>query len=165
MLGFFTSDARSDALLADLALRLAADGLRLAGAVQVNAERAAGPCDMDLVVLGPGQRVRISQSLGPGSTGCRLDPGGLETAVALAEQALAGANLVLVNKFGKQEAEGRGFRSLIGRALAEGVPVLTAVSPGNRAAFAAFADGLAEELPPDPEALARWCRRSVALRV
>lgn len=160
MLAYFTTEERglSDRLLAALADRLRARGLRLAGAVQVNVDRPGSHrCDMDLHVLTGSDVVRISQNLGRESRGCRLDPGGLERAVGLVAAALdARPDLLIVNKFGKQEAEGRGFRPLIGEALAREVPVLTAVSASNRAAFLDFCDGFAEELPPDPAALEAW---------
>ena len=166
MLAFFTSEGRgaTDRLLADLAGRLEAEGVRLAGTVQINLERADDPrCDMELRILGTDETVRISQNLGRGARGCRLDTDGLERAVALAEQGLRQpADLVIVNKFGKHEAEGRGFRPLIAQALAEEVPVLTAVNRSNLEAFLAFTGGIAEELPAEPEPLIAWCRRAIA---
>lgn len=52
--------------MAALARRLAAQGLRLAGAVQTNLNRRADcACDMELTVLGTDAApIRISQSLG-----------------------------------------------------------------------------------------------------
>jgi nucleoside-triphosphatase THEP1 len=166
MLAFFTSEGRgaADRVLAELAGLLEAEGLRLAGAVQVNLERTDQPrCDMELRILGTEETVRISQDLGRGSRGCRLDPDGLERAVGLAERGLdARADLVFVNKFGKHEAEGRGFRPLIAQALADDIPVLTAVNRSNLEAFLAFTDGIAEELPPELAPLLAWCRRATA---
>lgn len=148
-----------DRLLAEVAERLAARGWPLAGVVQINTDRGGeGPCDMDLSVLGRGARVRISQSLGSGSSGCRLDPDGLETAVGLVAATLEQApRLLILNKFGKAEIEGRGFRPLIGEALAAGIPVLTGVKPLNLEGFRAFAGGLETALDGDVEAVLRWC--------
>jgi len=150
-----------DRLIGAVAGVLLAEGWRLAGVVQSYTEVAPGrACLMDLTVLGTGEMVRISQDLGAGSKGCRLDPAGLEMAVGLVERGLkAGPRLLIVNKFGKQEAEGRGFRPLIGRALAEGVPVLTTVSGKNLAAFEGFAEGLGERLVPEEGVVLGWCRR------
>lgn len=67
------------------------------------------------------------------------------------------ASLLIVNKFGKQEAEGGGFREVIGRAMIVGIPVLTTVSQGNLAAFLSFADGLARAVAPDADAAVAWC--------
>ncbi|MCK0166096.1 DUF2478 domain-containing protein [Jannaschia sp. S6380] len=147
-----------DPLLHDLARRAMDAGLRVAGIVQVNSDSpGCARCDMDAIVLPDGPVIRISQSLGPNARGCRLDAAGLEAAVAAAEARLAaGADLLVVNKFGKQEAGGRGFRPVIATALAEGVDVIVGVNTLNMQALLDFAGGIAVQLPPDAERLARW---------
>lgn len=150
--------------MAALARTLAAQGLRLAGAVQTNLNRGADcACDMELTVLGTDAApIRISQSLGAGSQGCRLDADALERAAALAASRLEGADLALVNKFGKQEAAGRGFRDFVAAALAEEVPVLIAVAPQLLPAFAEFAGDYA--MPLTWAEAEGWChaRRAAA---
>lgn len=169
MLGYVMAEGRgvADRLLADLAVDLAAQGWLLAGVVQLNIEsRPDRLCDMELHVLGQDHQVRISQDLGPQSRGCRLDPSGLEQAVGLVEAALdARPALLIVNKFGKSEVEGRGFRHVIGRALAEDVPVLTSVSRHNLEGFLAYSSGLAEVVAPDPAQLREWCDATCAARL
>ncbi len=169
MLGYVMAEGRgvADRLLADLAVDLAAQGWPLAGVVQLNIERRPDRlCDMELHVLGQDHLVRISQDLGPQSRGCRLDPSGLEQAVGLVEAALdAHPALLIVNKFGKSEVEGRGFRNVIGRALAEDVPVLTAVSRANLNGFLAYSGGLAEAVAPDRARLREWCDATCAARL
>lgn len=161
MLGYVIGAERGavDDLLASVAALLVARGWPLAGVVQINSETGgATHCDMDLQVLTRDTRVRISQRLGPLSRGCRLDPQGLEEAVGLVEHALdQGPRLLIINKFGKAELEGRGFRPVIGRALASGVPVLTAVNQTNLAGFEAFSDGMGTALPPQPGPVIDWC--------
>jgi hypothetical protein len=153
----------TDLLMQRLAALARARGLRAAGIVQINTERPdAGPCDMDVKVLPAGPVIRISQGLGPGARGCRLDPSALEQAVGLVANDLGnGADCLIVNKFGKHEAEGRGFRPVIAEALAAGLPVLVGLNALNREAFLAFASGAAEELPPDADSLRVWLERSV----
>lgn len=148
----------SDALFHDVAMTLKARGWRLAGAVQVNTDRGPdAPCDMDVLVLPDGPMVRISQSLGPGSRGCRLDVPALEQAVGLAKAQVAeGVDLMIINKFGKHEADGRGFRELIGEAAAAGIPVIVGLNETNRPAFEAFTGGAAEALPADRQAILDW---------
>ena len=148
----------TDLILFRLARRLAARGLRCCGTVQINTERAdAGPCDMDVKVLPDGRFLRISQDLGRDSRGCRLDPQSLETAVGLVSTSLSeDADVLIVNKFGKHEAEGRGFREVIAEALARGIPVLVGLNGLNLPAFEGFAGGLAVPLPPEEEALSAW---------
>lgn len=148
----------TDLLLAGLAARLAGNGLRVAGVVQINSDCGPDrPCDMDVRVLPHGPDLRISQSLGRGSRGCRLDPEALETAVGHVLASLnSPVDLLLVNKFGKHESEGRGFRPVIAEAAALGIPVLVGLNAANRAAFLDFAGDLAVELPADESALAEW---------
>lgn len=148
----------TDLVLEGLAADLAARGLRCCGTVQINTARAdAGPCDMDVRVLPGGPVLRISQDLGPSSRGCRLDPAALETAAGLVAARLSsGAELLIINKFGKHEAEGRGFREVIAQAVAMDVPVLVGLNPQNCAAFESFAGGMAIRLPPERAALRDW---------
>lgn len=166
MLGYISAEGRGagDRLLADLAQVLLARGVSVAGVVQINREtRPDRHCDMDLMVLGHDHQVRISQELGPLARGCRLDPHGLETAVGLVMADLGRTPaLVIVNKFGKSEAEGRGFRMVLAEAMLAGIPVLTAVSSGNLAAFLDFAGDLAEPLAPEPKLLLDWCLHQTA---
>ena len=137
----------TDRLLASVAARLQGQGVALAGAVQFNLD-CGDECEMEVQVLPDGPGIGISQSLGPGSQGCRLDAGALEAAVAEVAARMAGARLLIVNKFGKHEAEGRGFRALIGSALEGGMPVLIGVNAMNMQAFQAFAGEMAEPLVP-----------------
>lgn len=162
MLGWFSLDddaspGEADRILARLSVRLADSGLRVVGAVQENTDLGADcACDMDVLVIGEEDApIRISQSLGTGSSGCRLDPGALELAAARVAARLAGAELLILPKFGRQEAVGRGFRSVIAQAVADGIPVLLHVPPEQRAAFAEFCGDMGQQLAADR--LADWC--------
>jgi glycosyltransferase involved in cell wall biosynthesis len=125
--------------------------------VQTNTERAgAHDCDMDLRILGGGPVLRINQRLGEGSRGCRLDPGALEAAVAEVALRMEGAEALVLNKFGKHESEGRGFRLLIAEALAAGLTVVLGVNRMNLEAFRAFTGGAGEEIAATPEAVAAF---------
>ncbi|MEQ8903471.1 MAG: DUF2478 domain-containing protein [Roseovarius sp.] len=149
-----------DRLLATVVERLHAEGLRIAGAVRAVAPGAeAGHCDSALRLLPEGPVVDITQNLGTGSAACRMDSGALELAVAGATERLKtqGADLVVVNKFGISEAEGRGFRTLIAEALGRHLPVLIGVSDVHREAFDRFAGGMAVALPADEDAVLAWC--------
>jgi len=155
-----TTPGLTDRVLADVAARLMAEGRRVAGVVPEATGRVAGhPCDMDLRVLPDGPLICISQNLGAASRGCRLDSAALEEAVSGVESRLTPQpDILILNKFGKHEAQGRGFRGLIGEMLAQGIPVLTAVNNLTRPAFDDFAGGLATQLPADCAAALDWCR-------
>ena len=147
-----------DRLLWEFADSLQARGFSLAGVVQTNSDRPGSHhCDMDVRVLPSGPMIRISQVLGEESRGCRLNPAALEEAVALAEAGLERSpDLLIINKFGKHEAEGRGFRPLIAEALARDIPVLLGVNALNSQAFEEFSGGYAEEIAANAEGLAAW---------
>jgi len=153
----------TDLVLGTLASGLAARGLRCCGTAQINTEQADTRfCDMDVKVLPDGPVLRISQDLGPSARGCRLNPEALETAVGLVSASLArGADVLIINKFGKHEAEGRGFRPVIAEALSLGIPVIVGLNLLNLAAFEEFAGGMAVRLPPETDALSDWIRSTI----
>ena len=151
----------TDKLLTETAATLADEGMKLAGIVKELSYETHfdNGCDMKVRVLPEGPVIQITQNLGEGSAACRLDPSALEEAVARVENGdLSGAELFLLNKFGPQEAAGRGFVPVIGKALELGIPVLCGVGRASQEAFATFAGGLSETLDPAPDAVAAWCR-------
>ena len=147
-----------DLFLSRLADRLQQAGWRTCGVVQTNTDRGeANPCDMDVRVLPDGPVIRISQSLGAQARGCRLDPSALEQAVALVTGRLSrGADVLIINKFGKHEAEGRGFRDLIAEAMALSIPVIVGVNGLTLDAFLGFAGDMAVQVGSDPALLEAW---------
>lgn len=158
-LGYISLPGRgaSDLFLAQVVDVLAAR-LALCGTVQTNTARAdRRKCDMDLRLLPSGQVLRISEDRGALARGCTLDGSVLAQAVVATEAALPGADLLIVNKFGKTEAEGGGFAPVIGEAICRGMPVLVGVNALNLPAFEAFADGMAEALPADLAYVTEWC--------
>lgn len=152
----------TDQLIAEVADRLTVMGLRLAGAVQSNHERPdRKKCDMDLKVLPDGPIVRISEDRGELARGCILDSGALEQTVHEVERRLDGADILIVNKFGKREAEGKGLAPVIAEALHRGLPVLVGVNGLNLAALLAFAEEDIQGLPTNAAAVADWCLAGV----
>lgn len=147
-----------DQVLYQFAKSEQARGTQVVGVVQVNTDREDCPlCDMDVEVLPDGPTIRISQDLGAEAKGCRLDPDALETAVTEVGNRLNDQVAVLVlNKFGKHEANGRGFRDTIAQALSFGVPVVCGVNALNKDAFESFCEGMAEYVAPESDALSAW---------
>ena len=88
---------------------------------------------MQLQVLPNGPVIRINQNLGREARGCRLDGGALEQAVVEVSRRTQSAQALIVNKFGKLEAAGRGYVPLIVEALDNGIPVLIGVNALNLA--------------------------------
>ena len=158
-----------DTLMSSTATRLQAEGVRLSGVakvMQANQLDETNDCDMDLRVLPDGPQIRITQSLGQGSTACRLNPVALTQAVAAVEQnSSKPVDLFILNKFGPQEAEGHGFCAAIGAALERDIPVLLGVASSCREAFDTFADGMAEDIEPNAEAIHKWCLEAMDEKV
>lgn len=154
-----------DGLLVTLSRRLRERDLRLAGLVQHNEDDACTACgDMALEDLATGRLVPISEQRGPGARGCRLDARGLATSAGLAAAAIGadGVDLVILNKFGKAEAEGRGLRDEFALAVGRGLPTLTAVGEVLLPAWRTFAGDDWQVLEPSLEALEEWCLAQVA---
>ncbi|MDE9451580.1 DUF2478 domain-containing protein [Aliiroseovarius sp. Z3] len=153
----------TDRLIAEAAATLEAEGFQLNGIVKVlqDMPKGAHHCDMDVRVLSDDRTIRITQSLGEGSEGCRLNPEAIAEAVVAVEQASSqNADAFILNKFGPEEAEGRGFRAAIAAALEQGIPVLVGLggSEASRKGFAEFVGDMAETLPADPDAILTWVR-------
>lgn len=147
----------TDQLLFALAQDLASLGYRTCGTVQINTDCGAHRCDMDVQVLPDGPVLRISQSLGAKAQGCRLDPSALETAVGLVAARLdRGADVLIINKFGKHEADGRGFRTVIAAALSADVPVIVGLNAFYVEPFHAFAGDTAVDVKPTQPELLKW---------
>ncbi len=143
----YTEGVTAERLLQTVAKRLEDQGHALAGFLQRD-EWTPGRarCDMVLAELHSDTAICVSQDLGPGSRGCRLDLAAMMAAMAKAIAALdRSPDLLIINKFGKTESEGGGFRPLISAAVERGVPVLIAVPHVNVEAWRLFAGDLAAE--------------------
>lgn len=153
-----------DALLASLATRLKDDGHRLAGAVQHNTLAPQSPCsEMVIEDLATGQRNNVSLSLGDAGGGCRLNAALLEDVVGIVAAGLDGpVELVVINRFGKQEIAGQGFRAMIEATVARDIPLLIALNSVYRDAWQDFAAGHGTLLAPTEDAIETWCRSVLA---
>src|ERR1044071_8590442 len=123
----------SDALITQCAAGLVASGYRLGGVVQSNAHRRGGRrCDMYAKDLLGGDEIKISLDRGNEARGCRLDPDAFARIDAWVERAvLQGVDLLIINKFGREEAHGRGLRPVIAEALIAEIPLLMGVPTRN----------------------------------
>ncbi len=138
-----------DRFLVELAERYRAQGLSLAGVAQMNPRRAhSDQCDMVLQELHAGHHVLISEHRGAEARGCRLNVAALLEASQQIRQSLsASPDLVIINKFGKMEAEGSGLRDVMSEAVLSGLPTLVGVPQRNWEAWCSYCAGEAEILP------------------
>ncbi|GEO86534.1 MULTISPECIES: DUF2478 domain-containing protein [Alphaproteobacteria] len=157
-------DRPVDDIFEAVAELLRAEGLVVAGFLQWERTDDGACCGrIELEDLASGERHQISQALGPGARGCRLDPQAL---AHVAGRLLSGLendpDLLILNRFGKGEAEGQGFRAVMEEACARDIPVLIAVRESYVEAWERFAGDLGLLLPPDRGPVVDWVRRAVA---
>lgn len=156
----FTGGDPVDAVLEQVVKDLRNSGCRLGGFLQREIEDGENCCSITyLENLADGTMVRISQPLGSGSKGCRLNPHALaELAGTVLRDMEEGVDLLILNRFGKGESDGHGFRQVIEKAFLDGVPVLTAVRDTYGEAWDAFGAEFSMELGLDVNEVAKWCR-------
>jgi hypothetical protein len=104
--------------------------------------------------------VSLFQDLGSFAGGCRLDVGRLlDAGERIASAIDQGADVVIINRFGRQEREGKGLSYVIERALSADIPVVIAVPSHRFSDWIRFAEGMSVRLPCDRRALEAWWQR------
>lgn len=147
-----------DALLEDFAADVAASGIVVSGVIQNG--RCADRRGLTCRLLPSGRTVRLSQELGPLSTACSLDAARLIDAGAAVDPDLLppGTGLVIFNRFGKLEEQGRGFRDHIANLALQGIPLIIAVAESRFESWNRYVGGLSVKLPCRRSAVDRWWR-------
>ena len=157
---FETSD-EVNGVMAEFAAALAARGHRLAGCIQVSANTQGCGCPQTHVLdLESGARIPILQDLGTHAQACRADSAALADVAGRARQALERRpDLLIINRFGRLESEGKGMRDEIAAAATADIPVLVGVASRYLEAWRGFALGLDEELACTRTAVDDWWQR------
>lgn len=134
--------------------------VRLAGLVAEHHGLADRACSAGFLRnVTNGERFSIFQDLGPGSTACHLDGvGALTTSEAVQRDITAGCDLVLLSKFGKLEANGKGLFGAFRTALDAHVPLLTSLSPACEQRWRSLAGDAYTVLPADLGRIGTWWR-------
>jgi Protein of unknown function (DUF2478) len=145
-----------DGILRDFAADLNARGHRAVGLVQLGRHCIDVP-NVSAMLIHSGEELPLLQNLGTCATGCRLDVGQLLDAGSRVARALEdGADIVIINRFGRQEREGKGLSYLIERALSADIPVAIAVPVHRFADWIRFAGGMSVKLRCERDALDAW---------
>lgn len=154
----YTDGLAADKFLAGWGYALRAAGLSVAGLVQLNTfERDPGKCDMAVEELFSGTVLQLSEDRGKEASGCRLDRSILTQAAGLLLTALEERpDILVLNKFGKVEAEGEGLRDALAKAVELGVPIFVGVPFRNLDQWRLFAGDMAEECPVDSPQIKSW---------
>ncbi|UYO48950.1 DUF2478 domain-containing protein [Rhodopseudomonas palustris] len=114
-------------------------------------------CRSELIDIATGDRYAMHQDLGSGSQACNLNSSSLALAAGAVERAVARKPaLVVLSRFGGQEAVRGGLMSAFQAAIAAGVPVACVVTPKAEDVWNDFAQGLSVSLPPEADALEAW---------
>lgn len=149
-------------LLANFADHWLARGVVVRGLVDVLASGKDSACGAALRDLETGEQQVIFQDLGPGATGCRIDPAGVARAsVALRRAVETGADLVVANRFGKLEAGGGGLADDMLAVMAAGIPFLTLVAEPWLEDWRRFTGEAGQLLAPRRADLDDWLLRHV----
>jgi Protein of unknown function (DUF2478) len=146
-----------DTLLRGFAADLNSRGRRAVGLVQVG--HHCVDQHLSAMLVHSGEELSLFQDLGSCARGCRLDVGRLlDAGMRIAEEIDRGADLVIINRFGKQECEGKGLAYVIERALEADIPVVIAVPVKRFADWIKFSGGMSVKLNCDHTSLAGWWR-------
>ena len=141
--------------------------LRVAGVLQHPVcSDTAGHCDVVLEELTTGVRTDLFEDRGSGARGCRLDVAALAKVNAQVARSLdSDPEILILNKFGKVEVEGRGLLDLVAIAVDRGIPVVIGVPIRNLEAWRNFAGGMSVEFSSDPCEVAGWLNRTFPVAV
>jgi hypothetical protein len=161
----FDAPGSADAVLRAAVPALRARGLAVGGLLQ----RAGDPttdtkCAMWLDDIVTGQGIRLDQPRGTGATACVLDPDALAQGACLLRQAVdTGMDVIIINRFGNAEADGRGLREEIAEAVFSGAVVLIAVRTSLLPDLEGFLGGSPTILPISEQAVIDWTLRAATL--
>ncbi len=147
-----------DRLFVDFTSDLCRSGVRPVGVIQSGRSCRAEEPKLRVVMLPGGETFRlVADTENCDAAGCRLDDQRLrELAERLTAAIDDGPDLVVINRFGRAEAEGRGLVKPIAQALKADIPVLIAVPERRFFDWIRFSDGMNVRLPCRREALDRW---------
>ena len=150
-------------LLAAIADTFLANGKSVAGYVQKRRKDADCGTLVHVRNLRSGDEMPITRNRGKMAKGCKLDGDALSTlASQLSRDVEAGSDVLIIARFGRSEAEGRGLRDVISRAMDLEIPVLVGVRDEYRDAWDEFHGGYANALAFDETAIEDWLAQAPA---
>lgn len=161
----FDAPGAADAVLRAAVSTLRARGLSVGGLLQRAGDPATdSKCAMWLDDIVTGQGIRLDEPRGSGATACTLNPDALAQGACLLRQAAhSGLDVIVVNRFGNAEADGRGLRDEIAEAVFAGAVVLIAVRSSLLADLEGFLGGPPTILPLSEMAVVDWTVQAAAV--
>ena len=150
-------DDDPDRLFIDFTDDLCRSGLRPVGVIQSGRSCRTEEPKLRVVLLPGGETVGLVADMDCDAGGCRLDDQQLSQLAERLTTAIDDSpDLVVINRFGNAEAEGRGLVKPIAQALKADIPVLIAVPERRFSDWIRFSDGMNVRLPCRREELDRW---------
>jgi nucleoside-triphosphatase THEP1 len=155
----YASEARPDLVLRDFAKRLAGDGHRVCGLIQLR-DRSIDATHGRVMVL-DGREMQVVEVARKddivGDSHCRLDGDWLDRMGSQVKAAVRrGVDAVIVNRFGPLEVAGRGFRDAIVAASETETPLIIAVPEFEFERWTRFSNGMTIRLDCRLEPLLEW---------
>jgi nucleoside-triphosphatase THEP1 len=142
-----------DRMLAEFVQDLVTRGYRVVGLIQTR----LGDGGAAVTVLPTGETIPLAPRRGSVAPSSRPDPCDLAQAAERIDALIpTGADLVIINRFGKLEAEGTGLVDEIARALSFDIPVLVAVPEFRFSEWLSFCKGMGVKLPCRNGSLQTW---------
>lgn len=148
-----------DRLFGEFVNRLQQTRNRIAGLIQLGGRSGFAERGVPAIALPGRAAVFLPHNLGRVSDACYLDAGQLGEAKKRLSSAISdGADLVIINRFGKLETGGMGFVDEIKQAVSAKIPVLIAVPVERFMAWTRFSEGMGVKLQCSRERVDAWWR-------
>ncbi len=147
-------DGQPSATVLDaVAQALQAEGIVVAGYLQRKLSQEGNTISNTVLEdIETGEQFGIMQALGASAASCRLDTGALADiagrTIERLERLERPADVLILNRFGKAEAEGHGLRAALEMAIDRDIPVLTLVASTYLQAWRDYVGEMATSLPP-----------------
>lgn len=150
----------SSTILDAVAQALKAEGIVVAGYLQRElSQQGDTVSDTVLEDIETGEQFSIMQALGASAASCRLDTGALaDIAGRTIGRLERPTDILILNRFGKAEAEGHGLRAALERAISRDIPVLTLVESTYLKVWRDYVGDMAASLPPVAADALAWYR-------
>lgn len=161
----FSKGQDIDSLFESVNSNLQSRQLKVAGFLQHGTPADGDDCCKSMYIedLKTGDKLEISQALGSGSKGCRLNPAVLADATAqILNQLDESPDFIILNRFGKGEADGAGFRPVIEKGVELNIPTLIAVRDPYIADLKQFCGDCGQLLPFDFREIMSWSNAALA---
>jgi len=156
----YTPTTPATAILGPFARVIAGRGFRVGGIVQEMLFDTDGHKDgLDAIEIDTGRRIPINRPTKSDRIHgtCSLDHSALaESSGAIRRAVGERMDLIVIEKFGEQEQNGRGLAAEILAAISEGLPTLVLVPAIALEEWTRFTGGAGDLLPCRPEALDGW---------